>query len=44
MWRTGMRKDDTIRLRANAVSLHPNCGCNVRQGTTEADQLGQVWL
>jgi hypothetical protein len=43
MRRTGMRKDYAIRLRADSVSLRPHSGCNVRQGTTKADQLGQVW-
>jgi hypothetical protein len=43
MWRTCMRKDDAIRLRADSVTLRPDGSCNVRPGTTKADQLGRVW-
>jgi integrase len=41
MWRTGMRKDDAIRLRADSVTLRPDSGCNVRPATTKADQLAK---
>jgi hypothetical protein len=40
MWRTCMRKDDAIRLRADSVTLRPDGGCNVRPRPTSWARCG----
>jgi hypothetical protein len=43
MWRTGMRKDDAIRLRQAAAWARPDGGFNLRPGASKTDPLGKVW-
>jgi hypothetical protein len=43
MWRTGMRKDDAIRLRKAAAWIHPGGGYNLRPGALKTDPLSKTW-
>jgi integrase len=43
MWRTGMRKDDAIRLRGSSVWARTDGGFNLRPGSSKTDPLGQRW-
>jgi hypothetical protein len=43
MWRTGMRKDDAIRLRRGAALVLPDGGFNLSPCSSKTDPLGKVW-
>jgi hypothetical protein len=43
MWRTGMRKDDAIRLRCSSVWARADGGFDLRPGSSKTDPLGQKW-
>jgi hypothetical protein len=43
MWRSGMRKDEAIRLCKDAAERRPEGGYNICSGASKTDPFGEVW-